>query len=64
MEKIEFQDKTIACKICGGEFLWSSGEQEFYYDRGLSQPTKCKGCREYLRRKLHRQQRGKQDESC
>ena len=58
--KIEFQDKIIVCRVCGEEFLWSSGEQEFYYDRELSQPTKCKDCREHLRRKSHRQQEERQ----
>jgi hypothetical protein len=55
MEKIEFQDKTLTCKLCGGQFIWLAGEQEFYHDRGLSQPTKCKSCRDSLKRKLHRQ---------
>ena len=55
MEKIEFQDKTLICRLCSAEFTWSAGEQDFYHDRGLSQPTKCPECRAYLNRKLHRQ---------
>lgn len=57
MGKIEFQDKTIACKLCGAEFTWKAGEQEFYFDKELSSPTKCPECRAYLKRKFNRQER-------
>ncbi len=35
---MSFQDKTLACKDCGQEFIWTSGEQEFYASRGLQNP--------------------------
>ena len=25
-----FEDKTLVCKDCGKEFVWTAGEQEFY----------------------------------
>jgi CxxC-x17-CxxC domain-containing protein len=41
------EDKTITCVDCGNEFLFTSGEQAFYHERGLTnEPTRCKGCRE------------------
>jgi ssDNA-binding Zn-finger/Zn-ribbon topoisomerase 1 len=52
---MEFEGKTIVCKLCGANFIWLAGEQEFYHDKGLSQPAKCPECRAELRRKLHRQ---------
>ena len=30
-----FEDKTLVCKDCGKEFVWTAGEQEFYASRGL-----------------------------
>ena len=24
-----FEDKTLVCKDCGKEFVWTAGEQEF-----------------------------------
>ena len=25
-----YEDKTLVCKDCGQEFVWTAGEQEFY----------------------------------
>lgn len=30
-----YQDKTLVCKECGQEFVFSAGEQEFYAERGF-----------------------------
>ena len=30
-----FEDKTLVCKDCGKEFVWTAGEQEFYASRGF-----------------------------
>ncbi len=41
------EDKSITCVDCGQDFLFTSGEQAFYRERGLTnQPTRCKGCRD------------------
>ena len=41
-----FSDKTLTCKDCGQEFIWTSGEQEFYQSRGLvNEPGRCPSCR-------------------
>ena len=42
-----YQDKTIACKDCGQEFIFTVGEQEFYAERGFqNEPQRCKNCRD------------------
>ena len=41
-----FVDKVMACRDCGKEFVFSSGEQEFYSTRGFSDPTRCPDCRQ------------------
>ena len=33
-----FEDKTLVCKDCGKEFVWTAGEQEFYASRGFALP--------------------------
>ena len=33
-----YEDKTLVCKECGAEFVFTAGEQEFYAERGF-QPT-------------------------
>ncbi|HBJ1655512.1 TPA: zinc-ribbon domain-containing protein, partial [Clostridium botulinum] len=39
-------DKTIVCRDCGSEFIFSVGEQEFYKEKGFdNEPTRCAACR-------------------
>ena len=41
-----FEDKTLVCKDCGEEFVFTAGEQEFYAERGFTnEPKRCKKCR-------------------
>ncbi len=48
-----YQDKTLVCKECGEEFVFSAGEQEFYAEKGFqNEPARCKSCRDA--RKLRR----------
>lgn len=43
---MSFQDKTLTCRDCGQEFVWTAGEQEFYASRGLQNPpSRCPTCR-------------------
>ena len=30
-----FEDKTLKCKECGAEFVFTAGEQEFYAEKGF-----------------------------
>lgn len=42
-----YQDKTLVCKECGEEFVFSAGEQEFYAEKGFqNEPARCKSCRD------------------
>ena len=48
-----YNDKTIICVDCGNKFIFSSGEQEFYNQKGFkTEPTRCKTCRIALRDRL------------
>ncbi len=41
-----YNDKTLVCKECGEEFVFSAGEQDFYAEKGFqNEPTRCKTCR-------------------
>lgn len=41
-----YQDKTLVCKECGKEFVFTAGEQEFYAQHGFeNEPQRCKECR-------------------
>jgi CxxC-x17-CxxC domain-containing protein len=38
-------DKVLTCSDCSQEFAFSSSEQQFYADRGFSEPRRCPSCR-------------------
>ena len=55
--KIMFEDKTLVCKECGEEFIFTAGEQEFYAEKGFeNEPQRCKPCRD-ARKKAAREGR-------
>jgi len=41
-----FVDRTLTCKECGKEFLFSASEQEFYAEKNFqNDPARCPECR-------------------
>ena len=50
-----YQDETLKCEDCGKEFVFSTGEQEFYAEKGLvNKPKRCPECRKERRQKNRR----------
>lgn len=48
-----YEDKTLRCRECGQEFIFSAGEQEFYQQKGLlNEPGRCPGCRQRRRQAM------------
>jgi len=44
---MSYADKIITCRDCGTEFVFTSGEQEFYAQKGFTnEPSRCPGCRQ------------------
>jgi CxxC-x17-CxxC domain-containing protein len=40
-----YSDKVLTCADCGQEFSFTGSEQEFYAQRGFSEPRRCSSCR-------------------
>jgi len=41
------KDRTITCKSCGNDFVFTAREQEFFAKKGFSnEPKNCNKCRE------------------
>ncbi|KKM09465.1 zinc-binding protein [Clostridiales bacterium PH28_bin88] len=41
-----YQDKTLHCKECGTDFVFTAREQEFYAEKGFqNEPSRCPECR-------------------
>jgi uncharacterized Zn ribbon protein len=39
-------DKTLVCKDCNKEFVYTEGEQAFYKEKGFeNEPQRCMECR-------------------
>ena len=54
-----FEDKTLTCKDCGQQFVWTIAEQEFYQSRGfLNAPVRCPNCRAEKKRRMGDSRRG------
>jgi CspA family cold shock protein len=42
---MEFQDQTLPCDACGGEFVFRASEQAFFAEKAFSAPRRCMGAR-------------------
>ncbi|MTI81749.1 MAG: zinc-binding protein [Firmicutes bacterium] len=41
-----YSDKTLNCRDCGEDFVFTVGEQEFYAEKGFeNEPVRCPQCR-------------------
>jgi hypothetical protein len=38
-------DKTLICKECKNEFIFTERDQEFFKEKGFSEPMRCPTCR-------------------
>lgn len=45
MEGSSMGDKKILCKDCNKDFVFTEGEQQFFEEKGYSEPIRCKDCR-------------------
>jgi len=43
---MSYTDKTLACRECGKNFVFTAGEQEFHEQKGFTNtPSRCPECR-------------------
>jgi CxxC-x17-CxxC domain-containing protein len=40
-----YNDKNLTCADCGQEFVFTASEQDFYAQRGFTDPRRCPSCR-------------------
>ena len=46
------EDIHIDCVDCAKDFVWTSGEQEYYRTKGFMPPKRCRECRESRKKEL------------
>jgi len=49
---IVFTEKKITCADCGQDFIFTEGEQRYFWSKGLAEPKRCKSCRVIRRRSI------------
>ena len=53
IEDSEHPDRSIKCVDCNENFIWTSGEQAFFHDKGLkNEPKRCKPCKQAKNERL------------
>jgi len=40
-----YSDKVLTCADCSQDFVFTASDQEFYADRGFTEPRRCSSCR-------------------
>lgn len=40
-----YNDKTLTCADCSQQFVFTASEQDFYAQRGFTEPRRCPSCR-------------------
>jgi CxxC-x17-CxxC domain-containing protein len=49
-----FQSKVLVCKDCQQNFEFTSGEQEFYSEKGFkNDPVRCPDCRSAKKKRIN-----------
>lgn len=46
---VSVADKTITCRDCSQQFVFSASEQSFFAERGFTDPVRCLACRRALK---------------
>ena len=50
----DFTDKTLKCRDCGADFVWTASEQEFYQQKGFDNPpARCPSCRQLKKQRMN-----------
>jgi len=45
-------DKTLVCRDCSAEFIFTASEQDFYAQKGfMNEPSRCPNCRQARKNK-------------
>lgn len=52
MTQQQFRDKVLHCCDCKQSFVFTAGEQAYFTSKGLSEPRRCKPCRDLRKRTL------------
>ena len=53
------KDKTLVCKDCGSDFVFTASEQDFYAEKGFTnEPVRCPKCRAERKSQVRSNKRG------
>jgi len=55
--KEEYKDEELICIDCSKPFIFTAGEQSFFYSKGLQPPKRCASCRKTRKESISREVR-------
>lgn len=57
-----FTDRELTCVDCDSPFVFTSGEQRFFAEKGFTnQPKRCRPCREAKKQRVDRAEKRPKD---
>jgi hypothetical protein len=42
----QYNDEILVCRDCCEQFVWTAGEHQWFAERALHQPRRCRSCRQ------------------
>lgn len=54
-------DKTLICKDCGKDFIFTEREQEFYASKNFGEPVRCFDCRKAKKARKEANENGQRE---
>lgn len=54
----QFTDRELQCADCGDAFVFTSGEQSFFQQKGFTDPKRCSKCRQAKKQQKDQQSGG------
>ncbi|OGO04605.1 MAG: hypothetical protein A2Y60_01870 [Chloroflexi bacterium RBG_13_54_9] len=52
LTKPNFEDKHLICVDCNQSFVWTAGDQAYYFTKGLCPVKRCPACRARRKRTI------------
>lgn len=51
----KYHDTVLNCADCGKDWVFTAGEQQFFYSKGLATPKRCSPCRKARKESIVRE---------
>jgi hypothetical protein len=53
--QLKYHDIVLNCADCGEDWVFTAGDQQFFYSKGLATPKRCQPCRKVRKESIARE---------